>query len=174
MVDRDEALRRVQAACDARDECSTGDGGPVIIARTDAGREDFEEALIRARLFHELGADMTFVEAPQNKEQMREYCSSVPGLKLANMLEMGETPILPPTELFEMGYAIAAYPLTLLSASVKAQEEALERLRMGKPERVREMLKSFAELRDVVGFNEYYEMEDRYREAGVPNLRQDG
>lgn len=147
--------------------CSSRDGGPVIIARTDAGRGDFEEALTRARLFHELGADMTFVEAPQTVEQMRRYCETVPGLKLANMLEMGDTPILPPAQLFDMGYSIAAYPLTLLSASVKAQEEALEKLREGDPKKVEPLLKSFAELRDVVGFNEYYDLEDKYSEAGV-------
>ncbi|KAI0558675.1 carboxyvinyl-carboxyphosphonate phosphorylmutase [Gracilaria domingensis] len=163
VVDRDEALRRIRAACDARDEIADGDGGPVIIARTDAARFSFEEALTRARLFHELGADMTFVEAPQSREQMIEYCQSVPGLKLANMLEMGDTPILPPQELFEIGFSIAAYPLTLLSASVKAQEEVLLRLREGAPERVRPLLKSFAELRDVVGFPGYYDIEDKYR-----------
>lgn len=165
MVDRAEALRRVYAACDARDACASGDDRPVIIARTDAARFDFEEALTRARLFHQLGADVTFVEAPQTEEQMRTYCATVPGLKLANMLEMGDTPILPPAQLLDMGFSIAAYPLTLLSASVKAQEAALEKLRQGDPNQVRPLLKSFAELRDVVGFNEYYELEDKYTQA---------
>lgn len=135
----------------------------MIVARTDAGRTSFEEALTRARLFYELGADVTFVEAPQSEEQMRTYCQSVPGLKLANMLEMGDTPILPPNQLFEMGYSIAAYPLTLLSASVRAQEEALAKLREGIPEQVRPLLKTFEELRDVVGFPEYYDKEDKYK-----------
>lgn len=162
VVDRDEALRRVKAACDARDTCDIGDGGPVIIARTDAGRANFEEALARARLFHQLGADITFVEAPQSKEQMSKFCATVPGLKLANMLEMGDTPILPPSELYDMGFTIAAYPLTLLSASVRAQEQALEKLRSGVPSEVRPLLKTFTELQDVVGFPEYYSLEKRY------------
>lgn len=162
-MDREEALRRIRAACDARDELDDGDGGPVIIARTDAGRTDFEEAITRARLFHELGADITFLEAPQTKEQMKQYCDSVPGPKLANMLEMGETPILPPEQLFGMGYTIAAYPLTLISASVKAQEAALEKLRAGVPSQVQPLLKSFEDLRDVVGFPDYYDAEDRYK-----------
>lgn len=162
MVDRAEALRRIKAACDARDMCDNGDGGPVIVARTDAGRADFEEALTRARLFHELGADMTFVEAPQSREQMIKYCSTVPGLKLANMLEMGDTPILPPQELYEMGYTIAAYPLTLISASVKAQEQVLEKLRRGVPSEVQPHLKTFRELQEVVGFPQYYNLEDKY------------
>lgn len=135
----------------------------MIVARTDAGRFDFEEALERARLFHSIGADVTFVEAPQSLDQMRRYCSLVPGLKLANMLEMGDTPILPPDELRDIGFSIAAYPLTLLSAAVKAQEAALAALRQGNPAEVQKLLKSFEELRDVVGFPEYYNMEDRYK-----------
>lgn len=162
-MDRDEALRRVQAACDARDALADGDGGPVIVARTDAGRLDFEEALTRARLFHDIGADVTFVEAPQSLDQMRRYCDSVPGLKLANMLEMGDTPILPPAQLQDLGYTIAAYPLTLISAAVKAQEIALRALKQGDPGEVQKLLKSFEELRDVVGFPQYYEMEDEYQ-----------
>jgi len=164
-VDRDEAARRVRAACDARDLCNNGDGGPVIIARTDAGRVDFEEALARARLFHEIGADMTFVEAPQTRQQMKRYCETVPGLKLANMLEMGDTPILPPSDLQDIGFSLAAYPLTLLSASVKAQELALEKIRAGVPRDVEPLLKSFETLRDVVGFPEYYDLEEKYKQA---------
>jgi len=69
---------------------------------------------------------MTFLEAPQSVERMEEYCKRVTGPKLANMLEYGSTPILPPAELQNMGYTMAAYPLTLLSASIKAMQESLE------------------------------------------------
>lgn len=166
VVDREEALTRVRAACDARDEISDSDGGsggPIIIARTDAARFDFEEALTRAKLFHELGADVTFLEAPQSIQQMERYCSQVPGLKLANMLEMGDTPILPPNQLREIGYSLAAYPLTLISAAVKAQQVALLALKGGDPKHVQTLLTSFEDLRDVVGFPDYYALEDKYK-----------
>lgn len=163
VVPRAEAVTRVRAACDARAEVDAGDGGPVIIARTDAGRGDFEEALERARLFLEAGADMTFVEAPRSVAEMERYADEVPGLKLANMLEQGETPMLPPKELERIGFKIAAYPLTLLSAAVKAQEVALEKLRSGRPEEVQPVLKDFKDLREVVGFEDYYAHEDRYK-----------
>jgi len=39
----------------------------------------------------------------------------VPGPKLANCLENGLTPMLPPAELAGMGFTIAAYPLSLLA-----------------------------------------------------------
>ena len=49
------------------------------------------------------------------------------------MLEQGSTPVLPPQELKKMGYTMAAYPLTLLSASIKAMTESLERIEKGTP-----------------------------------------
>lgn len=60
---------------------------------------------------------------------MITYCNQVDGPKLANMLEFGKTPILPPQRLKEIGYKVAAYPLTLLSASAKAMKESLELLK---------------------------------------------
>ena len=54
-------------------------------------------------MFIELGADWTFLEAPQSIDEMKRYCKEVPGAKLANMLEFGKTPILPPAQLQEIG-----------------------------------------------------------------------
>jgi 2-methylisocitrate lyase-like PEP mutase family enzyme len=106
---------------------------------------------------------MTFVEAPRSIEELTRYAEEVPGLKLANMLEQGSTPILPPAELERIGYKIAAYPLTLVSAAVKAQEQALMALKAGDPDGVQSYLKDFAGLREVVGFTEYYQLEDKYK-----------
>ena len=121
-----EAVQRVKAACDARDEYEEqfGDGsGPLILARTDALKTDgFEAAIERCLAFREVGTDMTFLEAPETVEQMQDYCARVSGPKLANMLEFGSTPVLPPQELKKMGYTMAAYPLTLLSSSIKVMQ----------------------------------------------------
>ena len=104
---------------------------------------------------------MTFLEAPQTIEQMKEYCQRVTAPKLANMLEYGNTPILPPSELQEMGYTIAAYPLTLLSASIKTMQESLQLIKEGKP--TLDKILPFAETKDVVGFTKYAKEEDRYK-----------
>jgi 2-methylisocitrate lyase-like PEP mutase family enzyme len=113
-----------------------------------------DEAIERCRLFRELGADWTFLEAPESVEEMREYCSRVSGPKLANMLEGGKTPILPPKDLEAMGYTVAAYPLTLLSSATRAYQDALRLLKKGDdPEK---LLVPFKEVQRVVGFDEYY------------------
>jgi len=160
----DEAVMRVKAACDARDEYEEmyGEGtGPLVLARTDSLKTDgFEDAIARCLAFREVGCDMTFLEAPQTVDQMKEYCKRVSGTKLANMLEFGSTPILPPEELGEIGYTMAAYPLTLLSASIKAMQQSLDLIKNGQP--TDDMILSFAETKDVVGFTQYGDEEQRY------------
>ncbi|MBI1879806.1 MAG: carboxyvinyl-carboxyphosphonate phosphorylmutase, partial [Chloroflexi bacterium] len=76
-----------------------------------------------------------------------------------NMVEQGDTPLLPPAYLAEIGYKIAAYPLTLLSAATYAMQEALVALKKGRqPER----LLDFSTLQDIVGFSAYFEAEQKY------------
>jgi 2-methylisocitrate lyase-like PEP mutase family enzyme len=123
--------------------------------------EGFEAAIERCLAFREAGCDMTFLEAPESAEQMVEYCRRVPGYKLANMLEQGSTPILPPHELKAMGYTMAAYPLTLLSASIRAMQQSLEAIHAGSP--TDPLISSFAHTKDAVGFTHYAKEEDRYK-----------
>ena len=156
VVTRKDALLRLQAALDARDE-----GADILImARTDArATHGLEEALWRAQQFAERGADIIFLEAPHSKEEMRQFCEEVPGVKMANMLENGKTPLLPPNQLEALGYKIAAYPLTLLSTAIKSMQTALATLQTGKHP---DQLLDFETLRQVVGFADYYEEEKRY------------
>jgi len=156
VVARGEAVARVRAAVDAREEGA----GILILARTDALATDgLEEALWRARAFSDVGADMLFVEAPTSREQMETIISRAPGYHLANMLEDGNTPILTDDELTSMGFKLVAHPFTALGASILAMKKALAELKMGGTPEDRI---SFKELREDVGFGEYYREEERY------------
>jgi 2-methylisocitrate lyase-like PEP mutase family enzyme len=162
VVDRAEAVDRIRAADDARREAGSD---ILIIARTDARHgHGLDEALARAEAFHAAGADILFVEAPHNEDEMRRICSELPGWKMANMVEGGTTPIIPPERLEEIGYHHAAYPLTLMSAAMRAMRDALDALKDG---RTPEGLLDFAELRRLVGFDAYYETESRYSDRRV-------
>ena len=155
-VSREEALTRLRAALDARDEGA----GILILARTDAAAtEGFDEALTRARAFADLGADITMLEAPTSEAEMRAYCETVPGPKMANLIEQGRTPFLRPEKLEEIGYKLIAYPLTLQLTAVQAMTESLQALAQG---RHPENLASFADLQSIVGFPDYFEAESRY------------
>jgi 2-methylisocitrate lyase-like PEP mutase family enzyme len=153
IVGRAEAETRMQAALDARDDVR-GEGGDILVlAHTDArATHGLDEALDRARAFRAAGADILFVEALKSEAEMRAACEGLDGPVMANLVEGGETPLLPPAKLEEIGFALAAYPLTLLSAAMRAMTEALSELGAGRhPER----LLDFAELRRIVGFDAY-------------------
>ena len=156
VVDRSEALARIRAAVDARDQGA----GILIMARTDArATQGMDEALWRMQAFADLGADILFLEAPRDEAEMVAFCEQVPGPKMANMLEEGATPVLPPARLQEIGYRIAAYPLTLLNSAVYAMREALCDLKAGRTPQRRV---DFATVQQIVGFDEYDQVLQRY------------
>jgi 2-methylisocitrate lyase-like PEP mutase family enzyme len=149
VVERAEALRRIKAAVDAR-EAGTD---ILIMARTDARATlGLEEAIERCRAFVDLGADITFLEAPQTEAEMQAYCKTVSGNKMANLIENGQTPLLPIRSLEAMGYKIAVYALTLLNAAVSSMQQALACLKQGKTV---PGLMHFKKLRQIVGFDAY-------------------
>ncbi len=157
VVSREEAFDRIRAANDARE-----DGADILIlARTDARHEHgLSEAIERAARFKELGADILFVEAPKTAAEMATVCRELPGPKMANIVEGGETPELSHKELEDIGFAIAAYPLTLMASAMKAMTETLAKLRTDSDRAP--LMMDFAELRDRIGFNDYYETSSRY------------
>jgi 2-methylisocitrate lyase-like PEP mutase family enzyme len=148
---------RIRAAVDARDA-----GADILImARTDARAcIDLDEAIARCRVFREIGADITFLEAPVSEDEMRRYCADVSGPKMANLIEGGKTPLLAPAQLEAIGYSIAVYPLTLLNVSIHAMREALASLRAG---RRPDAAMDFEALKAAVGFPEYYAEEAKYK-----------
>lgn len=168
VVDREEALMRVRAAVDARE----AGADILILARTDARAVlGLEEALVRARAFEGLGADIIFVEAPASEDEMAAICQATSLPNLANMLEGGVTPILAPRRLEEIGFAIAAYPLALLAMATGAMEAALEGLAAGV---MPSGAASFSHIRDIAGFPEYVSAEKAYavpgaKASGAPN-----
>jgi len=159
IVDFDEACTRIRAAVDARDE-----GADILImARTDArALAGMDEALRRMQASSEIGADILFLEAPQSVEEMERFCREVDGVKMANLIENGLTPVLPPGELRRIGYSIAAYPLTLLQSIITSVEASLQALAEGgHPEGLRD----FGYVREVVGFPQYYDEEAGYADS---------
>src|SRR5262249_45005322 len=96
-----EMVQKVRAAADAR-----RDSDLAIIARTDARAvEGLDAALERAVAYTAAGADATFVEAPESKDEMARI-GKLPAPQFANMVFGGRTPMLPQGELAAMGYAV--------------------------------------------------------------------
>jgi len=157
VVSRGEAFDRIRAAVDARE----AGADIMILARTDARHSHgLGEAIIRAQNFHELGADIIFVEAPQSEAEMREICKEVPGTQMANLVEGGDTPLLPTDVLHDIGYKLAIYPLTLLSSAMNAMVHSLKALKTGATED--QHLMNFTDMRARIGFDNYYDASSVY------------
>jgi 2-methylisocitrate lyase-like PEP mutase family enzyme len=157
VVGRNEAFDRIRAANDMRNE-----GYDILImARTDANHtHGLNEAIERAQKFYDLGADILFVEAPKNKNEMITICNEVPGHKIANIVEGGITPNLSMRELSDIGYKMAVYPLTVMSSAMNAMIKSLDLLM--KDEDRSDLLIDFKDLRKRVGFDDYYEISSKY------------
>uniref|UniRef100_A0A7N2MQT5 Isocitrate lyase n=1 Tax=Quercus lobata TaxID=97700 RepID=A0A7N2MQT5_QUELO len=161
VVSREEAVMRIKAAIDARKESGSD---IVIVARTDSRQAvSLDESLWRSRAFADVGADVLFIDALASKEEMKAFCEISPLVpKMANMLEGGgKTPILNPLELEDLGYKLVAYPLSLIGVSIQAMQDSLTAIKGGRIPPPGSM-PSFEEIKEILGFNTYYEEEKRY------------
>jgi methylisocitrate lyase len=115
LVAPDEMAAKVAAAVKARRDL-------VVIARTDAVEvEGVDNAIARAKLYVEAGADAIFVEALTSKDMVRDVAASLPGVMLlANMTEFGRTPNLTAAEFQDLGYRMVIWPVSSLRVANKA------------------------------------------------------
>ncbi len=127
VVPVEEMVQRITAARDAR----SGDDGILIIARTDArAPQGLDEAIDRAHRYASAGADILFVEAPQNEQELQRVGSELAGNRLmANMVEFGKTPLLPADRLGELGFHLIIYPGALTRALVPVARQLLSDLK---------------------------------------------
>lgn len=151
-----DMVTKVRAAVAARTNPDT-----FIMARTDARAVyGMDDALRRAESYLEAGADGIFVEAPQSLEELERVARSFDVPQLANMLEDGATPMLSPAELTELGFAMVAYPTSLIFRIAHGMQEALRAMRAGELTASPPAL-GFDEFKRIVGFDEWAAVEER-------------
>jgi 2-methylisocitrate lyase-like PEP mutase family enzyme len=146
----------------ARDSRSSADF--LIVARTDARTSlGLDEALRRAELYLESGADVLFIESPESPEEMRAIGERFRGVPLlANMVHGGRTPVLSQRELEDLGYRIAIFPPLGFLAMGAAVEKAYAELKAGKDISV--PLYEFQKFSALMGFDWVAEFERKYRD----------
>ena len=122
---------KVGAAVDARQSPDF-----LVIARSDAAAvEGLSSALDRARAYHDAGADMIFIEAPETDDDLRRITDTLADVPLLiNMVEGGRTPDHSLSELHDMGYRLVLRANVLLRSMVRAGVDCLRALRAdGRP-----------------------------------------
>lgn len=159
IVERSEYVARIQAAVEAR-----GQHDFFIIARSDAlALAGLDEAIERVQGARQLGANASFVEAPQSKAHLEEIGQRVPAPRVANMIEGGKTPVLTRDELGDLGFEMILYPLSGLFSAARMIRLMFERLRYQGTTRGHEHeLLSFDEFNQLIGLEEKYRLGQQF------------
>ncbi len=165
VISAEEMVAKIHAAVDAR-KCPDF----FIIARTDARAvEGLDQALERGRKYREAGADMLFIEAPENEEEIRTIARTFSGTPLLfNWAEGGKTPPVTYENLREWGFRMVIFPVSTLLSATRAMREVLRTIRQrGTPIGVMDKLVPFQEFLDFIGLPEIHLLEQRYGAQSV-------
>jgi 2-methylisocitrate lyase-like PEP mutase family enzyme len=159
VVEPSEMVEKIRAAVDARK-----DPDFVITARVDSiAIHGLDDAIKRANIYVEAGADMIFVEAPTTDADIQRLINETKGPSWINMVEGGKTPLVPIPKLQEMGAALVDYGPLVLFAAAGGVERALQALkRDGTTANHLKELMLFNEINELNCIDNYRAMETRY------------
>ena len=167
LIPAPEMAGKIKAAVNVRASSET-----LIIARTDAiAVEGFDGAVARAALYRDAGADMLFIEAPRQRDELARVVKQAAGKVplMANMVEGGKTPILPARELQELGFSLVIFPGGIVRALAKTAEEFYGSLKThGTTDPFRPRMFDFAALNDLIGTTELMALGKQYEAAPAP------
>ena len=161
-----EMVGKVRAAVDAR-----RDADFVIKARTDAaGPLGLDAAIDRLCRYAEAGADLLFADALLSEDDIRAVARAVPGPLSVNMglgiRSRATTPLIHPKKLQEMGVAAVSYPRLMSTGAVRgmgnAMDAFMDMVAGDQPVDRPDLLVSFEEINDLVGFDELAALERDY------------
>ena len=161
LIPAGEMVQKIRAALDARRSSDF-----AIIARTDARAvEGLDRALERAHLYREAGADILFVEAPENEGEIEKIALSLRGTPLLfNWAEGGKTPPVSLQRLQDLGFRLVIFPISTLLVAAHAMTKALQAIqRHGTPMPVLADMTPFREFVSSLGFAEIQELERRFK-----------
>lgn len=154
----EDMVQKIQVACEARQNKDF-----LIIARTDARTAlGLEEALKRAEAYAEAGADVLFVESPENEEEMTEIGKRLNKPLVANMVPGGRTPLLPAEKLQALGFSLAIHPAAGFLATAQALEKSYSDIRDNGDVTDWSLMYSFSEFNKMIGFEDVWEFEKRH------------
>lgn len=161
VVERREWLSKLRAVISERASHDL-----FLVARTDARAAiGLDEAIARGQAARDLGVDAVFVEAPESVAELERIAKAIPGPKVANMVEGGRTPLLPPDELHALGFDLIVTPLAALLAAARAVRDAYAELRTrGTMRGALDRLLTFDEFNALIDLERHYALERRFRD----------
>lgn len=166
VIPAEEMAGKVRAMADARRQLNSD---LVINARTDACAPlGLDEAIRRARLYLEAGADMVFLDGIRTRADIERAVKEVGGLLSVNLMDAVtgvKTELIPLPELARMGVARVSIPVASILVAHRALKEffaALKASPTGLLEGQTQWLSSFQDYTSFVGLKEYRALENEY------------
>jgi methylisocitrate lyase len=159
VIPTDEMVAKIKAAVDARE-----DPDFVIQARTDAlATHGLDEAIDRANIYKEAGADLLFVEAPVTEEELIKINKDVNGPTVAIQGEGAKTPMTTAKALEEIGFNVVVYPGSALYAAAWAIESVMKELKNnGTTKGYMDRMYHFNDFNKLMGVERFLEKESSY------------
>ncbi|MCA0941853.1 isocitrate lyase/PEP mutase family protein [Salipiger pacificus] len=159
VIPTEDMVTKIKVATDARrsDEF-------LILARTDARTtHGLDEAIHRMEQYDAAGADILFIESPESEAELARIAAHFSKPVLVNNVEGGRTPVLPQARLRELGFGLSIYPATGFLAVGAALENVYAGLLNGGEEAITTPLYNFEKFNKLMGFEEIYALEDRFK-----------
>ena len=154
---REEVRMKIRAAVEA-----ANDSGILVMARTDCRpTAGIGEALARIEMYVEEGADILFLDSPQDEDEIRRAVAAAAGRPSFAVLSPGaprETPSQ--ARAAELGLKIGTFPTAMLSPAIAGIKAGLAALVAGQSEA--ELALAPAVLRGTLGYDEYDQQARRF------------
>jgi carboxyvinyl-carboxyphosphonate phosphorylmutase len=158
VVSCEEMCKKLEAALEART-----DPDLVIIARTDAkAMHGLDEAIRRGQAYAKVGADMIFIEAPRDRDELQRIADEIDRPLVANMVKGGKTPLLSAAELEALGYKLAIFASDVQRAAIYGMREVLKVLQRDGTPAVFTQTIDFPERDAIIGIAEMQRLEERF------------
>ena len=166
VVSADEMVEKIKAAAEAR-----RDPDFVIKSRTDSfATHGLQEVIRRLNLYADAGADLLFADALLSEPDIETVARNVRKPLCVNMgfgiRSRATTPLISARRLQELGVSAVIYPRLLTACAVQGMKNGLtalsEQLRTGTVVERPDLVVSFEELNEVVGFSEARSLEQRF------------
>lgn len=157
----EDMVHRITIATEAR-----GGGEMLIIARTDARRtEGYDAAIGRLHAYADAGADVLFLEAAQDADEIARAARELPGPLMINAAHGGHTPILDPSSYAKLGAKVVIYPGGAPLAAAQAAESFYLGLTNDDANSSGSNLFNFAEISQMLGLDDAVALEKRFTKS---------
>ena len=166
VIAAEEMVKKIEAAAAARK-----DPDFCIKARTDAaGVLGIDEAIRRANLYADAGADLLFADALLSREDIKRFAGETKKPVSVNMgfgiRKRPTTPLISARDLQKMGVAMVSYPRMLSSSAVSGMKKAMELIlasaKTGEVYDRPDLSVSFEEFTTLMAFTDIQDLEQRF------------